>query len=396
MHFKFLKKTGTALLAVTLAFTTALMLPTYGAAAESRSEVQAKVDQLEKEKEQIQARIDALEDNESEYAALQEQLEEKIANIESQIALVNERIDEVKAEIEANEREIAEKEAYLEQTKDTLRERLRAIYVAGTHNQLAVLLSADDYTDFLARTELMRGVTEHDTQLMNEINAQIQQINEKKAENEANAQEVQSLKETLVARQKELDAEYAANASALSKINANRSSQEEDLQETEQELKEKQAMLASWEDAINNNSDPDRVYSGDAFAWPFQSSYYISSPYGYRSSGFHTGTDITCSGAMGKPIYAAADGVVITARWSNVSYGNHLIIDHGQLNGNQYSTVYAHCSTLLVSAGQSVKKGQLIARVGSTGNSSGPHLHFEVRVNGQHTNPMSYSYSNGF
>ena len=75
-----------------------------------------------------------------------------------------------------------DEEAYLEQTKDTLRERLRAIYVAGTHNQLAVLLSADDYTDFLARTELMRGVTEHDTQLMNEINAQIQQINEKKAD----------------------------------------------------------------------------------------------------------------------------------------------------------------------------------------------------------------------
>ena len=113
------------------------------------------------------------------------------------------------------------------------------------------------------------------------------------------------------------------------------------------------------------------------------SGYIITSPYGYRSSGFHTGLDMAVS--MGTPVYAAASGTVTFAGYKG-SYGYLVIIDHG----NGYQTYYAHCSALYVSAGQSVAQGQNISAVGSTGNSTGPHLHFEIRYNGSTLNPQSY------
>lgn len=122
--------------------------------------------------------------------------------------------------------------------------------------------------------------------------------------------------------------------------------------------------------------------TGAAFMKPV-SGYIITSPYGYRSSGFHTGLDMAVS--TGTPVYAAASGTVTFAGYKG-SYGYLVIIDHG----NGYQTYYAHCSALYVSAGQSVAQGQNISAVGSTGNSTGPHLHFEIRYNGSTLNPQSY------
>ena len=128
---------------------------------------------------------------------------------------------------------------------------------------------------------------------------------------------------------------------------------------------------------------------GGTFAWPSVSSY-ITSPYGTRvhpvtkTVKTHTGIDIGAS--HGTNIYAAASGTVLVSGWNSGGYGNYVVIDHG----GGVTTLYAHCSALLVSSGQSVTKGQVIAKIGSTGISTGPHLHFEVLKNGSHTNPMAY------
>lgn len=361
--------------------------------AASASQIKQQIAEYEKKQQQIENKINNLEDSKAEYVDIQSALEEKIGNLQDQIDLYNSRIYEIQCKIDSNKIKIKEKEQEVEDAKEQLKQRLRAIYVAGSYSELAVLLSAEDYGDFLARTELMRGVTEHDTALMENLNEEIKEIDRLNEENKSIMAENKELKAGVVAKQEQLDREYSEAQAKLDSISANQNELQSDADDIQAEIKEKEAELAEIVSAINKaQASSNRVYSGNGFAWPFQSSYYISCSYGQQSYRFHTGVDITCGGAYGKPIYAADDGTVISAVWSNRSYGNHISIDHG----SGIATLYAHCSSLLVSSGQTVKKGQLIAYCGSTGNSTGPHLHFEVRVNGKPTNPMSYSYSTGF
>ena len=363
------------------------------ASASTASEIRQQIAEYEEEQKQIENKIDSLEKSKAEYTDIQAALNKKISNLQDQIDLYNSRIYEIQCKIDSNNIKIEQKEQEVEDAKEQLKQRLRAIYVAGSYSELAVLLSAEDYGDFLARTELMRGVTEHDTALMDNLNAEIKEIDRLNEENEAIMAENKELKADVVAKQEQLDREYSQAQAKLDSISASQNELQSDADDLQAEIEEKEAELSEIVAAIKKaQTSSNRVYSGSGFAWPFQSSYYISCSYGQQSYRFHTGVDITCGGAYGKPIYAAADGTVISAVWSNRSYGNHISIDHG----SGIATLYAHCSSLLVSSGETVKKGQLIAYCGSTGNSSGPHLHFEVRVNGQHTNPMNYSYSTGF
>ena len=144
-------------------------------------------------------------------------------------------------------------------------------------------------------------------------------------------------------------------------------------------------------------SNKDLIFTSFSFQWPLDSKYKtITSPFGYRkhpiygTRKLHTGVDISGSGINGKPVYAAADGVISVAKYDR-SYGNYVIISHGTAtDGKYYQTLYAHMTRDTVSVGQTVKKGQQIGLVGSTGDSTGPHLHFEMRVNGGRVNPLSY------
>ena len=385
MRSKMLKRMFMVLLCAVMAFTATAITPVSSSAL-TQQQIKDKIADYEQQAKEIKKKIQSLQGDKNKYKELKNSLDDQIDNMQKQIDLVNDQITSLNNDIAKNEEEIKEKETEMEAVKDKLKQRLRAIYVAGSHNELQVIMGADDFADFLARAELMRGVTKHDTGLMEQIRKDIEDINAKKAEIEQKKKETNALKSTLVSKQNELDKQYDQANSLYNKIKNQESSLEADAAKVEAAKKE---MQKEWEKIIAEESDSDRIYSGD-FCWPFQSNYYISSPYGWRSRCFHTGVDISCSGAYGKPIYAAADGKVIKATWSNYSYGNHLIIDHGNKNGTQYTTLYAHCSTLLVSYGQEVKKGQLIARCGSTGNSTGPHLHFEIRLNGSHTNPMNY------
>ena len=391
MHSKILKRIVSLVACVSVALTCVHVM----AWAESSSSIKAKIAEYERQSKELDGKIDALESSAAEYESVQSALKDKIDNIQSQIDLYNDSITELQNEIDKNEEQIAEKEKDINSTKDALKQRLKAIYVAGSFNSLSILLGSEDYGDFLARSELMRGVTDHDTKLMDRMQKEVVEINKLKADNEAKMSDVEDLKSDMVEKQQALDAEYEVAQAKLNSISQSQSALEQEKSEVESAIAEKQAELKQIEAEIASAAQSSkRVYSGDGFAWPFQSSYYISCSYmGYSN---HTGVDITCAGAYGKPIYAAADGTVVTAVWSDVSYGNRIILDHGTMGGDHYATLYAHCSSLLVSEGQSVKKGDLIAYCGSSGNSTGPHLHFEVRVNGSSTNPMNYSYSTGF
>lgn len=408
VHFKNLLKKATALGCAAAVCIAINAVPVPDVRAASTSELKNKISDYDDKIDAINDKIDSLEDDKKAASELAKTLQEKIDNLENQISLVNQTIDTLNARIDEAQVKITEKEKEIDSAKGTLKERLRAIYIAGSNSNLQVLLSADSFADYLAKSELMRGVTKHDTQLMEKLNNDIKDINKLKEEIEADKADAKELKAGLVDKQNELDKDYQRAQAAYDKANGAQS----DLSDEADELEAAKAQVqAEWEAAIRAESDRKRQFNsggsssggssgGDhsssghdstvsdfGFVWPFQSSYYISC--GYMGYAGHTGVDITCSGALGKPIYAAASGRVIRATWSNVSYGNNLIIDHGVKNGSSVSTLYAHCQTLLVGEGDEVSQGQLIAYCGSTGNSSGPHLHFEVRIDGSHINPLS-------
>ena len=155
------------------------------------------------------------------------------------------------------------------------------------------------------------------------------------------------------------------------------------ISEIQAEIKRLQEENEKKQQAANGGNAT--TFTDGRFIRPTGSGYYISSGYGARWGSTHTGIDITAGGCYGDNIYAAASGTVITASY-HWSYGNYVVIDHG----GGYSTLYAHASSLLVSAGQQVSQGDVIARIGSTGQSTGPHLHFEVRINGNTQNPLNW------
>lgn len=397
VRFKFIKRLSLAL-AFALLIGAVVSIPPVQIAAESASQMKDKIREYEKRQEELKEKIEDLEDDKSEADDIASALQAKIENLENQIILANETIEKLEDEIAEANAKIDAKKKEIEDAKTTLKERLKAIYIAGANNELQVLLSADSYSDYLAKAELMRGVTKHDTELMKKLNEDIKQINELTKDVQQDMKDAKEIKASLVEKQNELDKDYQKARSKYNSILNQQNSLEDEADEV---AAAKERVQREWEEAIRAESDRNREMqsgggessssSGEVsdfgFVWPFQSSYYISC--GYMGYSGHTGCDITCSGAYGKPIYAAASGRVIRATYSNVSYGNCIIIDHGTKDGDSVSTLYAHCSSLLVSYGEEVSQGQLIAYCGSTGNSTGPHLHFEVRINGNHINPLS-------
>ncbi len=413
-------------------------------AEDKLSSIEQELKEFEKQQKELQSKINELSKNSDNYDELRNSLDKKIQSIKDQTEYIDSEIEKLNEKIEENELDIYNRNERLYGAKEELKQRLRAIYVAGANNELLILLSAEDYSDFLARSELLRGVSDHDKKLMDSLAKEVGELNELKDQNRSTKEENAKMKAELEAKKKQYDTEYSEASAMLTKISGQQTSLYEDQSELADVIAAKQKEAEEWRDVIKNNSrdfdfgggeqqttakptaterttakktqsitdkttqkptqsttqkttassgvtiTDDLIVSSKGFAWPFRTSYYISCPYGQRESRFHTGVDISCSQALGKPIYASAAGYVIRAKYSNVSYGNHLIIDHGKKNGDSYSTLYAHCQTLLVNEGDYVRQGQLIAYCGSTGNSTGPHLHFEVRVNGDYVDPFDY------
>ena len=421
-------------------------------AQDKLSSIEAELKAYEAKQKELQLQIDALSKDKSNYDQLRYNLEKKISNMQNQMNFVDEQIASLDEKIEQNELDLYSRNEELYGAKTQLKERLRAIYVAGTNSELVILLSAQDFSDFLARSELLRGVSEHDKKLMDELLSEVNSINIIKEENKKAKDENAALKATLESKRTEYDAEYQKASEMLTQITGEQTSLYDDTKELASVIAQKQKQAEQWRNYIKNNSG-DFEFGGSKndkpsttkptttttittttkptkptkpmtdkngltitttttttkpttvptttkkpsaskkelnFAFPFQSLYYVSCPYGQRENRFHTGIDFSISGALGKPIYAAQSGYVILAKNMNYSYGNHIIIDHGKKDGKSYSTLYAHCDTLLVSVGDYVERGQQIATCGNTGNSFGAHLHFEVRINGDYVDPTGY------
>ncbi len=364
------------------------------ASAATVSDYQQYIKDLEAEQKELKEQIAALKGDKSNQQALKNALQKNIDNLQSQISASTAQIAETEAKISQLEADVVKKNNELEETKYMFRQRLRAIYMSGgmSNSSLVVLFEAQSLEELLTKSELTKSISAYDSALMQKIVDDMKAIEAAKAEvlvlkdeNEANKAVLEEKKGELMLQIKEVN-------SSLADINGDIGSIQDKIEQLQQAQKEYEQAI---KDAQHVGSD--QKYEGGEFAWPVPGYYYVSSPYGYRndpwtgSKKFHKGIDIAGSGIKGKPIVAAADGIVSLAKYNTGGYGHYVMINHGTDNSNDtYVTLYAHMTKYIVSVGQKVKKGQTIGYVGSTGASTGYHLHFEIRVNGNTVNPLSY------
>ncbi len=370
-----------------LAFTLAVMLCVpvfYGSETASAATVQEKINSATKEKQEALEKMKKAESDKNDVIAQSEQLNREIDLIQSEIFEIDAIIEEADGQIKEKEEEILKYEQDIEVQDEEFKAVLRSMDESSTGSYLELLLSSESFSEFFVNLETIKEITEHDTAIINEMVSLKNEVEAAKAviESKKNEQEeargIASKKENDL--QKKLD-EKEALAKEL----------EKDIEKYkkvyDEARRQEEALKASLSSSLSSSSNSQ--YLGGEFCWPAPSYVRISSPYGYRkhpifgTNKFHSGVDLAAPG--GSNILAATDGTVKMAGW-NGGYGNCVVIDHG----GGVSTLYGHAQRLLVSKGQKVTRGQVIAKVGTTGNSTGNHLHFEVLINGKTTDPMPY------
>lgn len=365
---------------------------------EEKEVQKGKLDEIKDSIDAKQAELDSAQTKVDEY-------ENKIESLNNEISSTDSEINEVKKSIEENTKEIEKAQKEQELKKEILGERLRNVYKSNLSDKfLYIILESKSFGELFSNIANIKTLVKTDNKLIDEIEALQKELESRQAELESSKSTLDSKKNELLAKEenlKEVKAEhentlntYKSQLSELENLEDEKNAELKALAAKEDEIeKEIQSYFAPAPTAENNKSSSDGSNtitegSSGGFIRPVASSS-ITSSYGPRvhpvtgEYKVHTGVDFAAS--TGTPFVAAKDGVVTTATY-HPAYGNMVIIDHG----GGVSTLYAHASELKVSAGQRVKQGQVVSLVGSTGYSTGPHAHFEIRINGQHVNPMNY------
>ena len=341
---------------------------------------------------------------EGEISATTEQIElllEKIGVLEDEIAFQEEEIAINEQEIIDKEQEIKAKEEEIQANEELLKQRMRRSYMEGTPSALEIFLGSGSFFSMLSGTQIVSRIVDHDKQLLSDLadekigliedqewleailweNEQIRQELEEIKLQQEEAKALQDVKaEELQSKVEEINSEIQSLAATEKEYYANQAKIQAEMKAAQEEITEIYKSLESVGE-----------YTGGAFGWPVPGYSMITSYYGWRfnNTDYHTGIDISGANVYGKSVVAANPGRVAfinTSYTNGVGYGIYMIVDHG----GGYSTLYAHLSSIDVEVGDVVARGTPIAKVGSTGWSTGPHLHFEVRINGQHQNPLNY------
>ena len=374
---------------------------------------------ISSQKNELNQKIQETKDNLNEVNSQKEESQNKVNNLSSQIDSYESQINSLKNEIETKTNEVNELqkkldelEAEREKNQSLLDERLVTLYESGEVSYLDMLLSSTDLTEFISSYYMIETLTAADKELIQnlendkkeiadtqeKVNSSLNEIETKKSELETVQQQLSDAKDEeqtkvdkLTEQSHDLESDVEEYEKKMKELDAKEKAQEAALQKKYEEAKKKaeqNASSGSSSSGSGSSSAAGSTVSSKGFIRPVKTGSITATMY-YSSGKYHGAVDFGVS--VGTPVYAAADGIVVTSTWGGSdSYGYYIKIKHY----NGLYTLYAHGSSLVVSVGQEVKQGQLIMYSGNTGNSTGPHLHFEVRVSpggySNRVNPLNY------
>ena len=376
--------------------------------ADKASDIRSEISRLRQQQKEQQSEINKLKSDAKKQQELKSAIEKQMTLVQQEIDACNRQISSINSRIAANKAEIAQKNQEIDNNKLAFKKRLRAIYMSNSGSNVQVLLGAEDFSQFLELSQLTASVSARDKLMIEEMTAAVKSIEAKQQENNKLLADQADVKNNIVAKQNELKTQSNQIQSVISSINKEQNDAQAQMDKNNALIREMQSELSRM--IKESNSGTGQIYDGSAFLWPvpsMSSTRNISSGFGSRWGTMHYGLDIA-NRTYGAKVVAIADGVVTRATnhcthnypkngdccgisGQGKGYGNHAVIDHGRnADGNTYAAYYAHMTSVVVSAGQHVKKGQTIGYVGCTGYSTGPHLHFGLIVNGAWKNPMNY------
>lgn len=413
-----------------------MAIPTTVSAEDSISDLEQQLQQLEQENQKYQKILDDTKSDIAEKEEYKSALVSKVQVLDEKIAVTREKIsslnDDIKEKQDAYDKGLSE----VEDQFDALANRLRILYMSGNATDLEIIFGAKDFSDLIDKMELVKSLANSDKELISEIQTKLDELSTKKESLEADKKDLETQQASLKSDQDEFNKLISDNDEILKNLYASNSKAQNSLESAALQSDEIEAKISQYYAAqkaaaehaaqasqsssssgsssssssssssgssssgsSSSGSSSVIVPSGSGFAWPTPGFVSLSSEwFEDREVYNHGGIDIAGAGIMGTPVVAAADGTVVatnsscTHNWGKSyscgcggGYGNYVMISHA---GGKM-TVYGHLTSLTVSSGQSVSRGQVIGYVGSTGNSTGPHLHYECRLNGVRYNPMS-------
>lgn len=368
--------------AVILAFI--LLIPFANIYAKSPNEI----DKLQQEQDKLNSQIRETQQLKNKVSGEKksvskaiEDLDNKLDQAEDELSSVEDLLSQLNDQIAVTTRELERASSDASSQKELLKKRVRVMHENGSVGYLSVILDSTSFSDFISRLDFLKKIIDFDMNLLGKMKSHRDSVAEKRKQLESEQQEKERLKATISDKK-----EHVATAKQeREKVLKDLTSDLKELNRQEDELLAESAEIAKKIVSLQSANK----YVGGKLGWPATGYYKITSPFGYRvhpilkTKKLHTGIDISVP--SGTAIIAANSGTVIYSGY-NGGYGNTVIIDHG----GKISTLYAHNSKLLVKVGDEVEKGKAISKSGSTGLSTGPHLHFEVRENGQPVDPMKY------
>ena len=353
------------------------------------AEAKKEREELKKGLSNIKAMVKELEKSKSNLKTYVQELDKKLMSVQTKIQELKKMISKKEAEIAQTQKELEEAVVTEETQYKEMKTRIKFMYEKGQEFYLDTILGASSFGDMLNKAEYVAAVSSYDRQKLEEYKLNRQLIETCKAELEEEQAVLKEAKASVEQEEANLEVLISSKEKEITAYEADINTKEQAIKEYEEYIAEQDATIKSLEAALKKMKDESLKYDGGVFAWPAPSYTRISSEYGWRIHPtlgvrkFHNGVDMAAPG--GSPILAAYGGVVAAAAYST-TMGNYIYINHG----NGLVTIYMHASALYVSAGQKVAKGDKIAAVGTTGRSTGNHLHFGVRLNGSYQDPMGY------
>lgn len=396
---KFIKISICFLIIAALGFGFVRKPETYFPSAEaaSISDMQNQINGYENQKSELKSKINALQgdiDKQQEYL---DTLNSYISAVESKIVTCESILASYESEVKNLNKEIGKKEKELDENKELFKRRIRSVHMSGTNSSLLLLLGGDYFADYLSMSQFTESLAKYDNALMQKIDNAMDDINKKIEKKNEAIDKQNGIKEELASERADWQSKKNEASKIYNSINADKKDLQSQIDELDRNIAALEALIAqAYEDAKNDAGNIQ--YDGKGFAWPLPGYSTITSYFGMRYDPYyhvyrgHNGIDISGASVFGKPIVASASGKVSSTihTASSGGYGEYVILNHGYINGSLVTTHYAHMTYFVVSPGQSVKQGQVIGYVGSTGASTGAHLHFEVRVNNTPVNPLGY------